>query len=96
MSGLEFTPLAEQDLIEILTYIAQDNPSAGLAFVDRLRKTCGNIAKQPLLGQARPEFARGQYRCFPVGNYVIYYKPLKDGAVIVRVLHGARDHDALL
>jgi len=27
----------------------------------------------------------------PVGNYVIFYRPIEDGIVVIRVLHGARD-----
>jgi toxin ParE1/3/4 len=30
-------------------------------------------------------------RCHPAGNYVIYYREMKNGIEIVRVLHGARD-----
>jgi toxin ParE1/3/4 len=30
-------------------------------------------------------------RSFPVGNYLIFYKPLPDGIEVLRVLHGARD-----
>jgi len=30
-------------------------------------------------------------RSFPVGSYVIFYRPMENGVEIVRVLHGARD-----
>ena len=30
-------------------------------------------------------------RSFAVGNYIIFYEALPNGADIVRVLHGARD-----
>jgi toxin ParE1/3/4 len=30
-------------------------------------------------------------RSHPVGNYVIYYREMKTGIEIVRVIHGARD-----
>ncbi len=45
-------------------------------------------------GIARPELAAG-LRCYSVGNYVIYYRPAKDGIEVARVLHGARDVDRL-
>lgn len=32
---------------------------------------------------------------FAVGNYVIYYRPTQDALEIVRVLHGARDVEAI-
>jgi len=34
-------------------------------------------------------------RSLPVGNYLIFYMPVEDGIVVVRVLHGMRDVDAL-
>jgi plasmid stabilization system protein ParE len=33
---------------------------------------------------------------FSIGNYVIYYRPAVDGIRVARIVHGARDHDALL
>jgi len=39
---------------------------------------------------ARPELALA-VRSFPVGNYVIFYRPHGDGIVVIPVLHGARD-----
>ena len=32
-------------------------------------------------------------RSFPVGNYLVFYRPLAegDGIAVIRVLHGARD-----
>ena len=48
------------------------------------------------MGELRVEFATGRYRSFTVGNYVIYFVPASGGIRIARVLHGARDHNALL
>jgi len=30
-------------------------------------------------------------RSFPVGNYLIFYRPITDGVEVVRMLHGARE-----
>ena len=54
------------------------------------------LVAQPEMGELRSEFATGRYRSFSVGNYVIYYSPVPDGIRVARVLHGARDHRALL
>jgi len=32
-----------------------------------------------------------ELRGFPVGNYLVFYRPASDGIEIIRVLHGARD-----
>ena len=34
-------------------------------------------------------------RGFPVGHYVFLYQPIPEGVEITRVLHGARDIDAV-
>jgi len=37
-------------------------------------------------------------RCFPISRFpshIVYYKPLADGVVIIRVIHGARDIDRI-
>jgi toxin ParE1/3/4 len=34
-------------------------------------------------------------RSFPVGSYIIFYRPTQDGVEIARILHGARDFPPL-
>lgn len=65
-----------------------------MAFVETLQERCHTLARFPLLGSSREELAPG-LRMFSVGNYVIYYRPQIGGVRIERVLHGARDADAL-
>ena len=48
----------------------------------------------PLSGAARAQLAPGLRVTFH-SQYAIYYLPLPDALVIVRVLHGARDVAAL-
>lgn len=44
----------------------------------------------PKLGRERFDLAP-ELRGLPVGNYIIFYRPMKDGIQVIRVLHGARD-----
>lgn len=46
------------------------------------------------MGRARDELA-AELRSFPFGRYVIFYEPIEDGIDVVRVLHSARDIDAV-
>lgn len=46
------------------------------------------------MGRAREELA-ASLRSFPFGRYVIFYVPIEDGIDVVRVLHSARDIDAI-
>ncbi len=87
-------PLAEADILEIWDYIADDNPAAADRWVDQLDAQFRLLATQPKIGRARNELAAG-VRSFPVARYVVFYVPLDDGIDVVRVLHGARDIDAL-
>jgi toxin ParE1/3/4 len=86
---------AKADLIEIWQYIAKDNPQAADRMLDRIWDGFRVIARFPHGGTARPELA-ANLRCYTVGNYVIYFRPAQDGVEIARVLHAARDADAIL
>jgi len=48
------------------------------------------LAAMPELGRQCEELS-ARVRSFPVGRYVIFYRPMENGIEIVRVLHGARD-----
>jgi toxin ParE1/3/4 len=87
-------PLAEADIIEIWEYIAEDSLAAADRWVDHLDEQLRLLAGQPMMGRARGELAPA-VRSFPFGRYVVFYAPLDDGIDVVRVLHGARDIDAV-
>ncbi|MEQ1881287.1 MAG: type II toxin-antitoxin system RelE/ParE family toxin [Burkholderiales bacterium] len=87
-------PLAETDILEIWDYIADDSLTAADRWVDHLDEQFRVLATQPMMGRAREELAPG-VRSFPFGRYVVFYVPLANGIDVVRVLHGARDIDAV-
>ena len=87
-------PLAETDILEIWDYIADDSLTAADRWVDHLDEQFRMLATQPMMGRARDELAPG-VRSFPFGRYVVFYVPLTNGIDVVRVLHGARDIDAV-
>jgi len=91
MPKLVVAPLAEADLNEILAFIARDKPEAAVHWVQKIRETCEFLAKNPEIGERRPEFRTGQFRSSLVGSYVIFYRPIRDGAEIARVVRGERD-----
>ncbi len=85
---------ANADLLEIWVYIAERSIESADRMVDSIREKCQLLADSPAMGRKRAELAEG-LRSFPVGHYVIYYRQTDDGILVVRVLHGARDVDAL-
>jgi len=86
-------PRAKIDLIEIWDYIADDSEARADTFIDRIDQKFRTLAQRPAIGRLRDELA-ADLRSFPVGRYVIYYRPLPNGVEIVRVLHSARDLNA--
>jgi toxin ParE1/3/4 len=94
MPRLLKSPQAEIDLDNIWFYIAQDSPKNADRFLDLIQEKCELIADFPSLGESCAELVDG-LRSFPVGNYLIFYFPLEDGADIVRVMHGSRDVNTL-
>jgi toxin ParE1/3/4 len=97
MTGrIESTPEAIKDLDEIWDYIAQDSISAADRMLDQLHDRFKLLARNPELGELQPLLADGSYRRFCFRKYVIYYRPLEVGIVLVRVLHGSREHEKLI
>ena len=94
MPAILIRPQALIDLAEIWSYIAGDNASAADALTDLIGDKVQALSRQPGMGRARPELA-SELRSLPVGHYVIFYLPHLNGVQIVRVLHGARDIDAI-
>ncbi len=79
---------------EIWWHIAQDNPDNADRFLDRILEKCETLADFPGMDTKRDELMDA-LRSLPVGNYLVFYLPLEDGAEIVRVLHRSRDIDIL-
>ena len=81
-------------MLDIWAYIAADSPDNADTFLDVIDKKIVLLAATHRMGRERREIGKS-IRSFPVGNYVIFYRPIKDGIEIVRVLHGARDIPSL-
>ena len=93
--SFKLTPKAESDISGIALYIAEDNPSAAVRWSGDMLRHCRNLGETPEIGVARLD-VRPDLRTFPVGNYLILYQTTEYGALIVRVVHGARQWQQLL
>lgn len=91
MATVHRSSRAEIDLIEIWDCIADDDPLAADRQLDRIDTACEMLAENPHGGPRREDLARG-LRFYPAGNYLIFYAIGKDGIIVARVLHGARDY----
>lgn len=90
--------VAEEDLTEIVTYIAADRPSAAEAVAAKIEKNLKLLSKHPQLGRIpyEEELMRSGFRFLVVENYLIFYMIEAQSVYVHRILHGARDYLSLL
>ena len=90
MSRYRLSEQCRADLDDIWLYIGSDNAAAADRFIDELVGKFQTLAAQPGIGRTRDELGES-LRSFPVGNYIIFYRAVRDGIEVVRVLSGFRD-----
>jgi toxin ParE1/3/4 len=90
-------PEAEVDLDDIWYYVAKQSSSIEIAerLIDSITDGFFLLSRHPYLGRARDEDLRPGLRSFPVGKYVIIYRVQQEDVIILRVLHGSRNIEAL-
>ena len=102
MSRVIRRPRARADIQEQAFRIADDNPDAARRFLAEVERSLELLAGMPGMGAARPRLspALRSLRMFPVAggfaSHLLFYRPIRDGIELIRVLHGARDIDAIL
>lgn len=93
--------LADEDLETTADYLAERNLDAALRFLAAATDTFESLAAQPGLGRLRDaaDLLLANIRQFPVRgfpNYLVLYRVADQTLEVLRVLHGARNVDALL
>ena len=91
---VRLTPEAEADLEGIGDKIAERNAARAVTYVRELRERCLRIAEFPHAGPPRPQWGE-DIRIAIHGKYVIVYRVRDETVEVLRVVHGARDLDAL-
>ncbi len=96
MSKYFLSRIAEQDIDEIITYIAQENPKAAMKFLDSLYESMSLLVMNPQIGHRRTDITDKPVLFWSFKwHYLIIYKnssPME----IVRILSGYRDIAGLL
>lgn len=97
MAEAIISPQALQDIGDIRSYIAMDNPESAERIVQAFESSTALLATQPELGPCKPRL-RGLRLWggteFP--SYLMFYRVREGQVEIVRVLHGARDVKSFL
>ena len=91
---------AEQDLIEVFSYIASHDSVEKAAYVlDKLESLCLGLAELPLRGHVPPELDRigvTTYREVHFKPYRVIYEVIGQEVYVHCVLDGRRDMQSLL
>jgi toxin ParE1/3/4 len=96
VNRIERTDRSITDIIEHALFIAREQPDAARRFVTACEDAIVKLAAMPGMGAVRessdPQLSG--LRQWPIKgfrNFLIVYRSLQDGIVVVRVIHGARD-----
>jgi toxin ParE1/3/4 len=95
---LRYLPVAQNDLLTILEFIAKDSPTRAIAFVDKLDDRIGQLEHHPLLGRIprHPKLREYGYRVLIVESHLVFYIIRGNTIEIHRVVHGSRNLDELI
>jgi toxin ParE1/3/4 len=95
MGTVKRFPAAEQDLIGIGLYIAEDSPVNAERFIDAIERECQKLADSPFDLGSRCEGLHPELRRHNFKRYAIIYKPVSDGIELVGVFQGSRELEAM-
>jgi plasmid stabilization system protein ParE len=94
MSVYALTPLANRDIFEIWSFIAQHSEVAADRVEDAIFQACSFVAESPLRGHTRTDLTSHPLRFWTLPqhpNYSIVYWPDTNPVQIIAVLHGKRN-----
>lgn len=94
---VSFRPAADTELIELYDYIATEAGSAIAAgCVDRIERVCLAFQSFPFRGKLRAGAGPGIRTLAFERRATIVYRVRRSNVLVVRVLYGGRDVEALL
>ena len=91
-------PQAEAELDGLWYYVAKESGSIEIAdrLIDSITERFLLLSRNPRLGRRRDEELRPGLRSFPVGEYIILYRIEAEDVLILHVVRGSRNIEALL
>lgn len=90
------SPQADSDLDSIWYYVASESGSVEIAdhLIDFITERFLLLGNYPNIGRRRDDL-RADVRSFSVGEYIILYRVRDEDVLILRVLRGSRNIQAL-
>lgn len=90
MPVIKVAAAAAEDLKEIWSYVAENNPEAANSLLKEITRRFSILRDHPHMGREQDKLLVN-LRSFAIKNYIIFYRPFEGGVEILRVLHGSRD-----
>jgi len=89
---------AEDDLNDIVMYVAADKPGAAAALADKLEAGLAVLSRHPFSGRVPRDghLADLGYRYLILEGFLVFYTVEPDAVLVHRLLHGERDYARLL
>lgn len=91
---LRYLPIAVDDLISILDWIASVSPANAAAFIEKLDRRILNLKNYLFLGKKIPRDEKLKdfgYRVFIIESYLVFYVVRDKVVEIHRVIHSSRN-----
>ena len=97
-SRVRLLPVAEQDMVDAISYLAAESPPAARQLADRFEEALTRLGANLLLGRVPgdAELSSLGYRYLVVDDYLIFYVLRPRWPIVHRIVHGARDVRHLL
>lgn len=85
--------IAEQDLVELVSYLAAENPRAATEVLNHIDARLQTLAAHPFVGHIPhdPKLTALGYRVLVIDNHLVFYKVTGHVVLVYRILHDARD-----
>lgn len=92
MSGYVLSDDADADLQDIFTFgVGAWGEKQATRYLFELYEILNRIGENPQIGPLRDDLLPNM-RAFPRRSHTVYFMPWRGSTLIVRVLHGAADH----
>ena len=94
---LRLLRIAENDLADIVSYVAAERPSAALGQMAKIEKSLARLKSNPHLGKVPNDthLIELGYRCLIIEDYLVFYTLEGRTVFVHRIIHGARDYLSL-
>ena len=93
MTSAFLTPSALEDFLEIVDWLANENPQSAENFRNAVESSAEHLGQYPHIGSQKFEIADPPTRFFVLKDfpYILVYDGDQAPPAVLRILHGARD-----